>query len=196
LTISFPPFSTTKALSPVILSQVTVEPASNVTVTPLFIFTIPLIYDESEEISIPNLENKSNGFSDQGITILIAEDDNINFLLFKKIIKQTNHKIIRASNGLEALSICSDNADIDLVLMDIKMPVMNGFDSFEKIKLIRPNLAVVAQTAYSSNEDIEKISKLGFYGYISKPINREKLVVLINEIVSAKFKNVGSNQQV
>ena len=73
---------------------------------------------------------------------------------------------------------------------------MNGFDSFEKIKLIRPNLAVVAQTAYSSNEDIEKISKLGFYGYISKPINREKLVVLINEIVSAKFKNVGSNQQV
>ncbi|SHM10580.1 Signal transduction histidine kinase [Flavobacterium xinjiangense] len=169
---------------------------SNGTIGSKFIFTIPLIYDESEEISIPNLENKSNGFSDQGITILIAEDDNINFLLFKKIIKQTNHKIIRASNGLEALSICSDNADIDLVLMDIKMPVMNGFDSFEKIKLIRPNLAVVAQTAYSSNEDIEKISKLGFYGYISKPINREKLVVLINEIVSAKFKNVGSNQQV
>ena len=96
-----------------------------------------------------------------------------------------NFNIIRAVNGQEAVDICINNSNVDLVLMDIKMPVMNGFEALEKIKAIRPELIVVAQTAYSSSDDEERIFKAGFYGYITKPINREKLFAIIDDV----FKN-------
>jgi CheY-like chemotaxis protein len=67
--------------------------------------------------------------------------------------------------------------------MDIKMPVMNGFEALEKIKAIRPELVVIAQTAYSSSEDAEKMRKAGFYSYITKPVDRERLFDLINEVL-------------
>jgi CheY-like chemotaxis protein len=66
------------------------------------------------------------------------------------------------------------------------MPVMNGFDALEEIKAIRPALIVIAQTAYSSSEDEEKILKAGFYGYITKPINREKLFEIIDDVFQNK----------
>jgi CheY-like chemotaxis protein len=116
----------------------------------------------------------------------VAEDDNINFLLFKKIIQLKNYKIIRAFNGQEAVDICANNPAINLVLMDIKMPIMNGFEALEKIKAIRPELNVIAQTAYSSIEDQEKIYKVGFYGYLTKPINREKLFEIIDAALQVK----------
>ncbi len=148
----------------------------------VFTFTIPLVYDQNVRIKVKAISqsNTSNVF--QKGTILIAEDDNINFLLFKKIIEIRGYTIIRAVNGQEAIDICINNSNIDLVLMDIKMPIMNGFEAFEKIKQIRPSLSVIAQTAYSSNEDEEKIYNAGFYGYLTKPINREKLFEMIDEV--------------
>ena len=119
-------------------------------------------------------------------TILIAEDDNINFLLFQKIIQSRNYNIIRAVNGQEAVDMCINNPSIDLVLMDIKMPIMNGFEALEEIKEIRPELIVIAQTAYSSSEDEEKIYKAGFYGYLIKPISKEKLFEMIDDVFRVK----------
>ena len=101
-------------------------------------------------------------------------------------MKKQSYKILRAVNGQEAVDICLNNPNIDLILMDIKMPVMNGFEALEEIKAIRPTLIVIAQTAYSSSEEKEKIFKAGFYGYITKPINREKLFEIIDEVFRNK----------
>jgi CheY-like chemotaxis protein len=150
----------------------------------VFSFSIPLEFDDDQKITVQPIAEvieDSNG-KEEG-TILIAEDDNINFLLFQKIMQDKNYKILRAVNGQEAVDICISNPNIGLVLMDIKMPVMNGFEALEKIKAIRPDLIVVAQTAYSSIEDKEKILQAGFYGYITKPVNREKLFELINQVL-------------
>jgi signal transduction histidine kinase/CheY-like chemotaxis protein len=149
----------------------------------VFSFTIPLVYDKIEMISVQSIKNKPNIQGEEKGTILIAEDDNINFLLFQKIMKDQNYKIIRAENGQEAVNICINNPDIDLVLMDIKMPVMDGFEAFEKIQPIRPNLPIIAQTAFSSNEDKDRILKEGFTDYITKPINREQLFDIIDSIL-------------
>jgi CheY-like chemotaxis protein len=70
--------------------------------------------------------------------------------------------------------------------MDIKMPVMNGFEALEKIKMIRPELVIIAQTAYASAEDEARIYKAGFYGYLTKPINREKLFEAIDHVLKNK----------
>lgn len=153
----------------------------------VFTFIIPLNYDQRTQINAKPLSNiKNTSVTFNGGTILIAEDDNINFLLFEKIIQTRNLKIIRAVNGQEAIDICINNPNLDLVLMDIKMPIKNGYEAFEEIKLIRPSLKVIAQTAYSSNEDEEKIYNTGFYGYLTKPINREKLFEMVDEVFSGK----------
>jgi CheY-like chemotaxis protein len=70
--------------------------------------------------------------------------------------------------------------------MDIKMPKMNGFEALEKIKTIRPELIVIAQTAYASDEDEEKILKAGFNGYLTKTINREQLFEIIEDVFRNK----------
>ncbi len=150
----------------------------------VFTFTIPLIYDKNVRIKVKAISESFNSNVFKKGTILIAEDDNINFLLFKKIIEIRGYDIIRAVNGQEAVDICINNSNIDLVLMDIKMPLLNGFEAFEEIKAFRPSLTVIAQTAYSSMEDEEKIYNAGFYGYLTKPINREKLFEMLDEVLT------------
>jgi signal transduction histidine kinase/CheY-like chemotaxis protein len=147
-----------------------------------FHFTIPLEYIVKQNITVQPVNQIEIVKGNEEGTLLIAEDDNINFLLFQKIMKAKNYKIIRAMNGQEAVDICLSNPNIDLVLMDIKMPIMDGFEAFDKISPIRPNLPIIAQTAFSSNEDKEKIFKLGFHDYITKPINRERLFELIDSV--------------
>lgn len=148
----------------------------------LFSFSIPLVYGKLKSIKEkPLVVPKLSNLKEEGI-ILVAEDDNINFLLLKKIMQNKNYNIIRAVNGEEAVTICANNSNIDLVLMDIKMPIMNGFEALVKIKEIRPDLVVIAQTAYASNEDKEKIYSAGFYEYLTKPINREKLFEMLDDV--------------
>lgn len=116
-------------------------------------------------------------------TILIAEDEAINFLFLKILLKKQidlGYAIIHAKNGAEAVEICKKNDDINLVLMDLKMPVMDGFEAVKLIKEIRPKLPIVAQTAFSSIEDKEKVFAAGFNDFLSKPINKEALLDVIN----------------
>jgi signal transduction histidine kinase len=151
-----------------------------------FSFAIPLEYIVTQKIMVQPVNQIPLTKGEEKGTILIAEDDNINFLLFQKIMKAKNYKIIRAQNGQEAVAICLSNPNIDLVLMDIKMPVMDGFEALEKIQPIRPDLPIIAQTAFSTNEDKEKILKVGFKDCITKPINREKLFEMIDPIFQKK----------
>lgn len=153
-----------------------------------FTFTIPLRYSTSENL-LPYLPQVEHPGNTKSITILVAEDDNINFLLMQKMLHADKHMIIRAKNGQEAVDICTARTDIDLVLMDIKMPVLDGYQAFEIIKIMRPLLPVIAQTAYSSSDDENKMKKMGFHGYISKPIKKERLFEIIDE-VTQNYKNL------
>jgi signal transduction histidine kinase/CheY-like chemotaxis protein len=153
----------------------------------VFTFKIPLVLDETEK---KNMKKTNISFHHNvgNETILIAEDDNINFLLLKKILQLRNYTVLRANNGQEAVDICKANKDIDLVFMDVKMPVMNGLDAFKIIKKFNPDLVVIAQTAYSSSEDKEMILNLGFKNYITKPLNKEKIFELLDGFFGVKNK--------
>ncbi len=104
-------------------------------------------------------------------TVLIAEDEFSNYLYLEELLEGTDTKLIYASNGHEAVEICSKNNDIDVVLMDIRMPVMNGYLATKQIKSIRPDLPVIAQTAYALETDMKGL-RADFDDIIIKPINK------------------------
>jgi PAS domain S-box-containing protein len=107
--------------------------------------------------------------------ILIAEDEDYNLLLVQEILK--NHYILlSARNGKEAIELCKQHTDIGLVLMDIKMPEMDGLTAMMEIKKMWPHLPVIAQTAYALIDEIELYMKKGFDDYITKPIKRDELI--------------------
>ncbi|MBL0684415.1 transporter substrate-binding domain-containing protein [Aquimarina mytili] len=115
---------------------------------------------------------------DNQYVVLIVEDGEVNFLFLKmllKKIKTCDFIVYRAKNGKEAVQFCSKNQKIDLVFMDIKMPEMNGYEATKIIKKIRPELPIIAQTAYSTKEDIKKALEAGCKGFISKPIQYKHL---------------------
>jgi CheY-like chemotaxis protein len=121
----------------------------------------------------------------QNRVVLITEDEEVNFFYLKTIFKKTEAKVIRARNGKEAVDIiAAHKGHIDLVLMDLNMPVMDGYEAMKIIKTINPGIPIIAQTAYTLTEDRRKCMQAGFNDYISKPINRSALFRLVNETLS------------
>jgi hypothetical protein len=118
-------------------------------------------------------------------TLLIVEDEESNFMLLINILKNKNFRMLHAKNGKEAVEVCTSDPSIDLVLMDIKMPVMNGYEATRHIKYQRPNLPVIAQTAYALNGDKEMTLSAGCDDYISKPIKRQELLLLIDKYLKS-----------
>ena len=114
-----------------------------------------------------------------GKRLLLAEDDEPSYMLLKAILKKTGIEIVRAKNGTEAVRIALERDDINLVLMDINMPEMNGLDATRLIKAKKPELPIVAQTAYSISGDKEKTLEAGCDNYISKPIRKNELFSMI-----------------
>ena len=114
--------------------------------------------------------------------VLIVEDEEINHLFLEILLEDFEFKIkvLHAKNGQEAVEICKNDSDIDIVLMDLKMPVMDGYEATQLIKEFRPNLPIIAQTAYSRIEDKNKAEEAGCNDFISKPINK----TLFNEIIN------------
>jgi CheY-like chemotaxis protein len=108
-------------------------------------------------------------------TVLLVEDHKYNLLVLKKMLERMNITVIPAENGQEALDICNGSTDFDLVLMDIKMPVMDGYHAMKEIRKMRPGIRIVAETAYALAGDEKKILAAGFDDYIPKPITRERL---------------------
>lgn len=113
--------------------------------------------------------------------ILVAEDDDVNYYYLTKIMARTNYKLIRALNGEEAVTIVKNNPDIKLVLMDIKMPKMNGYEATNIIRSLDASIPVIAQTAYALSDEQEKIRQTNFSDYISKPLKRDVLLELIKK---------------
>ena len=117
------------------------------------------------------------------LCILIAEDDVISSLLLKKNLTAANINILFAINGEEAVAMVRQHPEINIVLMDIKMPLMNGYEATRLIKELYPNLPVIIQTAFTSKEEEEKAHKAGCDGYITKPINKSELFELIKALL-------------
>jgi PAS domain S-box-containing protein len=141
-----------------------------------FYFDIP--FDQAENRNFETPVNPKSSISGKK-KILIAEDDDISYEYLKKILDNHSYQLLYAKNGADAVWIVKNNPDIDLVLMDIKMPVMDGMEATKQIKKIRPELPIIAQTAYSFNEERALIMQAGCSDYLSKPIDREKLLKII-----------------
>lgn len=112
----------------------------------------------------------------KGKKILIVEDDLSSRLYLNKILEKTGVIILNAGDGQDAVNVTLNNPDIDIVLMDIQLPVMDGYLAMSKIREIRKDIIIIAQTAYALLGDKEKILNAGFNDYVIKPILSQNLV--------------------
>jgi PAS domain S-box-containing protein len=146
-----------------------------------FYFTIPLVEDNTFKASESNIQIGDINL-DKG-TILIAEDDWTSYQYISKLLMDLNLEIIHAENGEKAVEYVKSNPNIILILMDIKMPVMNGIEATKLIKEIRPELPIIAQTAYAFSSEKDEILAMGCTDYISKPILKNTLLQMIKKYV-------------
>ena len=112
--------------------------------------------------------------------VLLVEDQKYNLLVLKKMLERLGIVVISAENGQEAIDICMQNDELDLVLMDLKMPVMDGYHAMKEIRKIRPDIRIIAETAYALAGDEKRILAAGFDDYLPKPITKESLDTIIN----------------
>ena len=112
---------------------------------------------------------------------LIAEDDETSEIYLDALVEDISNKILHARNGNETIELCRENKDIDLILMDIKMPEMGGYEATLKIREFNKDVIIIAQTAYSLTGDREKAIEVGCNDYIAKPINKKELMEKIDK---------------
>ncbi len=147
-----------------------------------FFFSLP--YDKTGSVTKQNKEDKSEKTKLQSAhTILVVEDDETSFLYLKEILCRNGMEVMRAINGEESIHLIKQNPKIKLVLMDIKMPVLDGLEATRKIKQLRPELPVIAETAYASEEDRKRSLDAGCDDFISKPISKESLMERIRKLI-------------
>ncbi|HZL12086.1 MAG TPA: response regulator [Prolixibacteraceae bacterium] len=115
--------------------------------------------------------------------ILIAEDVESNFLYLKAVLSKLNATIFWAKNGIEAIEICDGGHAIDLVLMDLQMPEMNGYEATQILKKKYPQLPIVAQTAFAMSDDREKALDSGCDDYLAKPIKSKDLLNVVMKFI-------------
>jgi PAS domain S-box-containing protein len=147
-----------------------------------FFFTVPIEKEVENQIISPDAGKRKNTL--KANSILIAEDDEINFFYLKTLLAQnTKSDVIRALNGKDAIEKFLQNPDIGLILMDIKMPVMDGLEATRHIKAINPNIPVIAITAYAMAGDEARIEDAGCDYYLTKPINKKLLFEKMAEYI-------------
>jgi signal transduction histidine kinase/CheY-like chemotaxis protein len=144
-----------------------------------FFFTLPLIMITKEPPAKLKPSPRTSG-SLMG-KVLVAEDDWISYQYLKSFFTKADIDIIHAENGKQAVEFASTDMNIDLVLMDIRMPVMNGMEAGKLIKKMRPKLPIIAQTAYAFSEEKANILSIGFDEYFSKPLKIDALNRLVNK---------------
>ncbi len=148
----------------------------------VFHFTIPYHTLPLESIDSENaVEIVKPEASVKNLKILIAEDDETSEMLISMAVGKFSREILKARTGTEAIAACQNNPDIDLVLMDIKMPEMDGYEATRQIRQFNSQVVIIAQTAYSLIGDYEKAMAAGCNDYIPKPLNIAKLKNLIQK---------------
>jgi hypothetical protein len=147
-----------------------------------FFFTLPYNNRRTEQALIEDKVQADIASQDfKQITILIAEDDETSKVLISLYINDFGKNIMVARTGTEAIGICRNNPDIDLILMDIQMPGLNGYEATRQIREFNKDVIIIAQTALAQTGEREKAIKAGCNEYITKPINKANLLELINK---------------
>jgi PAS domain S-box-containing protein len=147
-----------------------------------FYFTIPYnaVLEEKMEIeSAVSTEHKEIEL--KRLKILIVEDDEISYSLLTRMLQKISYEVLHAITGVQAIEACRNNPDLDLVLMDIRMPDMDGNEATHQIRQFNKDVIIIAQTAYGFSSDREKTIEAGCNDYISKPINMTLLYELIKK---------------
>jgi len=161
-------------------------------------FTLVIPYKpvntEDEENEIKNKDRaivEAEGINRHDLTVLIAEDEEVNFFYLTTIISKLNKNIdiLHAKTGAEAVEICRNNDKIDLVLMDIKMPKLNGLDATRMIREFRPGLNIIIQSAYSTFEDRHNALDAGCNEFLEKPINVELFKDILKRMILKKSEH-------
>lgn len=120
-----------------------------------------------------------------GRSILIVEDEEINYLFIETLLSLTRANVLHAWNGKQAVDrVKQSTENIDLILMDIKMPIMDGYEATKEIKILMPDLPIIAQTAFTLNDDRGKSFAAGCVDFITKPIRRRELISVMSKYLS------------
>ncbi len=148
-----------------------------------FILSLPLKKDftpDAAEIAKPVREG--HNWSDK--LFLIAEDSILNYTFLEALFQKTKVKLLWAKDGKEAVDMCRENENIDIVLMDIKMPVLSGLEAIAEIKKFKADLPIIVQTAYAMPEDRDRSFEAGGDDHLTKPINPEELFTTISKYLN------------
>jgi CheY-like chemotaxis protein len=150
-----------------------------------FYFTLPFsenpILTPQKIIDVPKPQEQLNKQ-----LILVAEDDDSNFKYIEIVLLYASYQVLRAENGIEVVEICRNHPEISLVLMDIKMPLMDGFEATKQIRTFMPGLPIIALTAHVTPEDENNAIAAGCNEYVTKPVSKTKLLEIIEyTLVSA-----------
>ena len=119
------------------------------------------------------------------LKILIVDDDKSVRMFFGISVGMFSKEILYAENGIKAIETCQNNPDIDLILMDIKMPEMDGYEATKQIRIFNKEVIIIAQSAFQISDIKEKAETIGFNDYLSKPIKK----TLLNELIRKYFDN-------
>ncbi len=117
--------------------------------------------------------------------ILIAEDVESNYLYLNAVLSKINAQILWAKNGQEAVDLFRKQKNVDLILMDLQMPEMNGYEATQIIKAENPSIPIIAQTAFAMSDDREKAIEAGCDDYLAKPIKSKDLLNLVEKYIQA-----------
>jgi signal transduction histidine kinase/CheY-like chemotaxis protein len=151
-----------------------------------FYFTIPYVpVGKKPQEEIEQKKPKSD-YNWQNKVFLIAEDDTFSYKLLEGFLKKTNATILHAEDGTRAVEICRSNNNVDLILMDVQMPEMNGLEATKIIKEFRKELPIIAQTANAIAEERQRCFEAGFDDFVTKPINISELFIKIDQWLTSK----------
>ncbi|MCF8296453.1 MAG: response regulator [Saprospiraceae bacterium] len=151
-----------------------------------FYFTIPYKEVDTSENQIKSMPAGQVSYDWSDKKILIVEDNPTNYQFLKEILVKTNAKIVKAVNGKQAIEVFKENADIELVLMDINLPILNGYEATKAIKKINKNVPVISLTAFAMAGEKELSIEAGCDDYITKPIKSELLFSKINKFFTVE----------
>lgn len=155
-----------------------------------FWFTIPLIKADTEKTPYTREKSRVDMPDLTNCVILVAEDEISNFNYIDRLLHDAGAKVLHAGNGNEVLQLLDNHKNVDLILMDIKMPLMDGIETLHALRKKGILIPVIAQTAYALSEEVVKLKKEGFDEYISKPIQRESLYCAISKCLSCSGESV------
>lgn len=151
-----------------------------------FSFTVPFEKGRSKQSENKGVKKMRSDYKWSDKLVLVAEDDFFSYKFLEGFLKQTEATVLHADDGQKAINIVNENPNIDIILMDVQMPEMNGLDATRNIKKIRPSLPIIAQTANAIPEEKQKCFEAGFDDFVTKPINITELFMKVEHWLQKK----------